>query len=115
MPSQFVPRPDYPDRVACHGVPGLDDDTAEMRTQPVNNDSPGYNFVVSVRDLIWRKMPTLSDNIPAEVRAMFQPNGQALVACRIIERHPGFVVIEVPAVPEALQICVRPSNIARPF
>jgi hypothetical protein len=113
MRSQFVGRPDFPEKVVCLGVPSLDGETVQMRAVTEEGEPPGADFVVSVTDFIWVNMPVINVDVLDEVRAMFENYGLALVACRIVERQPGFVVIEVPALSGSSRISVKPENIAR--
>jgi hypothetical protein len=114
MRSQFVRRPDFPDKVVCRGVPSLDGETVHMRAPTEEGEPPGADFVVSVMDFVWVNMPVINADVPDEVRAMFENYGLALVACKIVERQPGFVVLEVPALSGSSRITVKPGNIARP-
>ena len=105
--------PDYPELVVCSGVPSFDGLTVHLRAPTEEGDPPGVDFSVAIENLVWINMPVINADIPDEVRVMLENYGMVLVVCRIAERHPGFLIVEVPAVTGAARFSINPARIAR--
>lgn len=106
-------------------MPSVDGKTVEARV--VNEgEPPSPDFTVSVDDIKWvgLRPPPAPELIDTPEKALivevirpflYRGYGTAFVACRVVERHAGYVIVEVPAIAGTSRLSVRPNNVGRPY